>query len=108
MFIRKRSSYPILKVEWEGERLISMQELSFRCELHPEVIEHYVVLDLISPIKYGKKGYLFRESAVDEIRIIQRLRRDLGVNLISAGIILDLLDEIDELKKEVSRLRKMR
>ncbi|VUT24782.1 MAG: chaperone-modulator protein CbpM [Candidatus Methanolliviera sp. GoM_oil] len=108
MFIRKRSSYPILKVEWKGERLISMQELSFRCKLHPEIIEHYVELDLISPIKYEQRGYLFRASAVDKVRSIQRLRRDLGVNLISAGIILDLLDEIDELKKEVSRLRKMR
>jgi DNA-binding transcriptional MerR regulator len=108
MFIRKRESYPISKVEWEGERLISIEELSFRCELHLELIEHYVELDLISPVKRGKRGYLFTESAVDKIRRIQRLRKDLGVNLISAGIILDLLKEIEELKKEVTRLRNMR
>jgi chaperone modulatory protein CbpM len=108
MFIQKKGIYSISKVEWEREHLISIEELSHRCELHQELIEHYIELDLISPVKRGKRGYLFTESAIDKIRRIQRLRRDLGVNLISAGIILNLLEEIEELKKEVARLRNMR
>ena len=108
MFFQKRDIYSVSKVEWKGETVISTEELSRRCELHPDLIEHYVELGLISHIRYGKRGYLFTESTVDKVRSIQRLRKDLGVNLISAGIILDLLEEIDELKKEVTYLKNMR
>jgi len=108
MFVQKRGVYSVSKVEWKGEKVISIEELSRRCELHPDLIEHYEELGLISHIKYGKRGYLFTERTVDKVRRIQRLRKDLGVNLISAGIILDLLEEVDELKKEVTYLRNMR
>lgn len=108
MFSQKKESYSILRVEKKGRDLISVEELSYRCELHPKLIEHYIDLGIISPVEYGKTGYLFDERVVDKIRSIKRLRMDLGVNLVSAGIILDLLEEVDELKKELARFRIMR
>ena len=107
MFSRRKESYSILRVD-KKKGLISVEELSYRCEIHPELIKHYIELGLISPVKYGESEYLFEENSVDKINSIQRLKRDLGVNLVSAGIILDLLEEIDELKKELDRLRSMR
>ncbi|MHC1585150.1 MAG: chaperone modulator CbpM [Candidatus Syntropharchaeia archaeon] len=99
-----KKKYSILRIEFEDEPVISLEEVSRRCGLHPSIIEHYVRMELISPVE--NTGYLFKESVVDKIKRIQRLKRDLGVNLIGAGIILDLLDEIERLKREISYLKR--
>ena len=43
---------------------------------------------------------LLPRRAVMELRRMQRLRRDLGVNFNGAAIILDLVRRIEELKRE--------
>ena len=35
-----------------------------------------------------------------------RLRRDLGINWSGIGVVLDLLDKIEELEREIAWLRK--
>jgi hypothetical protein len=43
--------------------------------------------------------------AVVRLRKAIRLRRDLGVNLAAAGIVLDLLDRLEAMELELERLR---
>src|SRR5262249_20215144 len=43
--------------------------------------------------------------AVIQIRRMQRLRRDLGVNFAGAAVILDLVRRLDEMNHELTRLR---
>ncbi len=49
---------------------------------------------------------LFAETAVPRIWRIMRLRRDLGINFAGIGVVLDLLDRIEELEREIGWLRK--
>ena len=49
---------------------------------------------------------LFPETAVPRIWRIMRLRRDLGINWSGIGVVLDLLDKIEELEREIAWLRK--
>jgi len=75
------------------------------CGVHPSVLQRFVDLGLIEPIRYGPDQYRITHSSILRVKRIERLRRDLGVNLLGAGIILDLVDKIEELRREVEQLR---
>ncbi|MEW6378528.1 MAG: chaperone modulator CbpM [bacterium] len=86
-------------------RLFRLSDLANMAGLHPDLIDRFFSLGLIEPATQRPEP-LFTDDAVLRICRILRLRRDMGVNLASAGIILDLLDQIEELKRELDRLRR--
>jgi DNA-binding transcriptional MerR regulator len=48
---------------------------------------------------------LFPISCIERLRRIIRLRRDLRVNLAGVAVILEMRQHIEELQKELARLR---
>jgi len=56
--------------------------------VHPELVEKFVDYGLIEPSADQGSGPLFPASAVERLRCIMRLRRDLGVNLAGVAVIL--------------------
>jgi chaperone modulatory protein CbpM len=48
---------------------------------------------------------LLPRRAVVQLRRMQRLRRDLGVNFIGAAIILDLVGRIEQLNREMTDMQ---
>ncbi len=89
------------------ERLYRLAEVADLAGLHPEAARRYLVLGLIEPVREQPEP-LFTEEALFRLGKALRLRRDLGVNLASAGIILDLLDRIERMEREMDRLRGFR
>ncbi len=47
-----------------------------------------------------------RSDQIPRIYKALRLRKNLGINLAGAGIILDLMEEMESLKEELERLRR--
>ncbi len=90
---------------WEDvfDEYIRREELAARCEIHPEAVDLMVSLGIAEPVT-DSPHQLFDDGAVYRIRKALRMRRDLGVNYVSAGIILDLLEEIDSLKRRISEI----
>jgi chaperone modulatory protein CbpM len=60
---------------------------------------------LIETIESGTDEPLLPRSAVVQLRRMQRLRRDLGVNFTGAAIILDLVGRIEQLSREIAGRR---
>jgi DNA-binding transcriptional MerR regulator len=48
----------------------------------------------------------FPISCIERLRRIVRLRRDLGVNLAGVAVILEMRPRMEELQKELERLRR--
>ena len=48
---------------------------------------------------------LLPRRAVLQLRQMQRLRRDLGVNSAGASIILDLVKQMEKMKREIARMQ---
>lgn len=84
--------------------LLRMSDLAHTVGLHPDLINRFLTLGLIEPATQRPEP-LFTDEAIVRIGRILRLRRDMGVNLAAAGIILDLLDQIEKLKRELDTLR---
>ncbi len=60
------------------------------------VVQVYVELGIIEPI-----GSMLHSHAIARIAQIQRLRRDLGLNLVGATMVLDMTTEIAQLRAMV-------
>ena len=90
----------------ERERL-TLEGLSEKTGLHPTLIEQFVEYGLIEPAERMGARLLFDIECVVRVRKIERLRHDLGANLASVAVILDLLDRISRLDKEIERLQSL-
>jgi chaperone modulatory protein CbpM len=61
---------------------------------------------LIETLESGADEPLLPRRAVVQLRRMQRLRRDLGVNFAGAAVILDLVGRIEQLHRELAEIRK--
>jgi DNA-binding transcriptional MerR regulator len=75
--------------------LFRLEDVAVRTGLHPDVIRRFIELDLIQPAEESSyTETLLTTETVHRIRVIQRLRCDLGINLQGIAVILDLLDRV--------------
>jgi len=73
--------------------------------IHPGIIHSYIEYGLIEPIPHAGVQPLFDAASMARLQKIERLRRDLGVNLAGVAVILDLLDRLTALQREVEYWR---
>lgn len=79
---------------------LSLQEMAAECGLHPDLVQRFVTLGIIDPLENNPT--YFAPQAARRLRRLLRLRRDLGVNYNAAGLVLELLERIEQLE---ARLR---
>lgn len=84
--------------------LLTAEELSKLAHVHPDMIQCFIDWELIEPARTHPEN-LFPDSIVPRIRRILRLRKDLGINWAGIAVVLDLVDRIDALERELENLR---
>lgn len=94
------------EIPWSTEySLLTLDQLSESAELHPALIEKFIQHGLIEPAADQAPRLLFPISSVERLRRIIRIRRDLRVNLAGIAVILEMRQHLEELQKELERLR---
>ena len=87
---------------------LGLDAFARRCGLHPDMVRRFVALGLL-PCNPDARGELwFDPSALAVVARIQRLRTGLGLNYAAIGLVLDLLDRIEELETASRRRRTAR
>lgn len=76
-----------------------------RSGLHPDTVRRFVALGLLPCQRNSRAQLRFDASALRIVARIQRLRIGLGLNYASIGLVLDLLDRIDELESAARQRR---
>ena len=76
------------------------------CRSASGTIEYFVEYGLLEPIARTGTQWLFDTACLARLRMIERLRRDLGANLAGIAVILDLLDRLTTLQREVEQWRR--
>lgn len=74
-------------------------------DCHPQTLRMYEREGLIEPQRTESGVRMYCDADIETLRRIQRFTQELGVNLAGVAIILRLLDEIEDLRREVERLR---
>ncbi len=96
--------YPLVLRNTSWERL-TLEEAADRAGLHPILVERFVDFGLIEPVERTGAEMRFDAACLPRLIAISRLRADLGVNLQGVGVILDLVDRLSALQRELEWLR---
>lgn len=88
----------------EEEVKLTLAQLSRRSSLSAESILEMMEYGVIEPYQVSRDKWLFKGDSVSRLRCAQRLKRDLGVNTAGAALALDLLQEIDSMRRRLRRL----
>jgi len=95
---------PITLYHTEREQF-TLEGLAACTGVHPRLITCFVEYGLIEPIQPAGGQPLFDAACIARLRMIERLRHDLGANLAGIAVILDLLKRLTALQREVEQLR---
>ena len=96
---------PIALRRTEPEQL-TLNGLAACTGMHPALIEYFVDYGLLEPSARTGTQLFFDAACIARLRMIERLRRDLGANLAGIAVILDLLDRLTTLQREVEQWRR--
>jgi chaperone modulatory protein CbpM len=87
----------------DDELSISLRELCQVCGVTAERIMDMVEEGVVDPRGASPREWHFGGKAVVRAQVALRLQRDLRVNLAGAALILDLLEELEELRRRHGR-----
>ena len=84
----------------QGEHLVTFEQAARLTHTSVTIVEQFAALGIIEPVES-----MLRLKDLDRIIRVFRLRRDLGLNLVGASMVLDMAQEIAELRAQIRALR---
>lgn len=72
--------------------------------MHPQTLRSYDRMGLVMPQRTSGRGRRYSPREVNRLRLVQRLSQEEGINLEGIRRILDMADEIEELRDQVAEL----
>ena len=103
MNINSSTSLSTIIVSPEGEELYTFEYAALVTETSITLVKAYISLGIIEPI-----GAMLYSREIARIGKIQRLREDLGLTLIAAAMVLDMAQEISQLRAQLKAHRTYR
>lgn len=73
--------------------------------IHPQTLRQYEREGLLEPSRTQGRMRLYSQRDIDRMKLILRLTRDMGVNLAGVDIILQLKEQIDNMRDEMGDLK---
>jgi len=98
---------PIESVEAEpiGLRRVEASEVCVRLGINRDILDVCLRWQVIEPESSGEETVWFTEAALERVRRAVRLHYDLGVNWAGVAVMLDLLDRLERLEREIALLK---
>ena len=93
--------YPLVPRRTSRERL-TLEAAAARVGLHPVLVERFVEFGLVEPVERTGAEIRLDAASLPRLVAISRLRTDLGVNLHGVAVILDLVDRLAVLQRDLT------
>lgn len=85
------------------EAVLSIEELARACSTETQWVIELVAVGLLEPQGTETSGWRFRAADLICARRVARLQRDFGATVEAAAVMIDLLDEIEQLRACLKR-----
>lgn len=72
--------------------------------LHPQTLRQYDRIGLVSPDRTPGRGRRYSARDIEQLKQVQQLSQETGVNLAGIKRIIELEDEVDALRSKVDEL----
>ncbi len=83
---------------------LTLTDLCEICSVSSERVVRLVDEGLVEPVGREPSEWLFSGRSVRRVVVAERLTRDLRVNEAGAALVLDLLDEVKQLRQRLQRI----
>ncbi|MBI1425611.1 MAG: MerR family transcriptional regulator [Gammaproteobacteria bacterium] len=83
---------------------LTLAELCRACKLTAEQVFELVEQGVVEPRGRQPASWRFAGISIQRVRCAQRLQQDLGVNTAGVALVLDLLDELAQMRQRLRRL----
>ncbi len=90
----------------DSSHVLTFAELAHRCHVDAECLLELIEEGVLEPTGGGPADWRFPPLSIRRVRIALSLQRDLRVNLAGAALAMDLLDELDSLRRRVRFLER--
>ncbi len=87
-------------VDLQGDTLISLEHVATITQTSVSTIDCFIRLGVIEP-----EGSMLKLEDIQRVIKIMRLRKDLGLNLVGAAMVLELSEENYRLRSRLNALR---
>jgi MerR family transcriptional regulator/heat shock protein HspR len=102
---RKSSVGQVARVEVSGDRGVFMISVAAElANMHPQTLRIYEARGLIAPQRSPKGTRLYSQEDVHQLRRIQEMTAELGLNLAGVERVLDLEAEIESMHARIEEL----
>jgi chaperone modulatory protein CbpM len=92
----------VIIVMGESYTLIRFSELCEACHVSEDFIYNLMEYEIIHPHSKHQNEWMFELSQLRRVKTVLRLQRDFEINLSGIALVLDLLDEITDLRERLS------
>ncbi len=93
------SGHHLVPRQATGPDRLRLEVFSDACGLHPDLVLRFVSLGLIEPDEQRGTEVWFATTQVRSVQRMLRLRSDFSLNYAALGLVVDLLDRIEELER---------
>jgi chaperone modulatory protein CbpM len=90
----------------EANPELTLDELCSACNVTPEFVEQLVEYGIIELDNEPIETHRFEPEHLRRVRTIVHLQRDLEVNLPGAAVVIDLMDEIEEMRAKIEMMER--
>jgi len=90
---------PISAVLLDDSVEFSLTEVCAACSVSEELVIEIVAEGIVEPLGRDRAQWRFTGIALTRVQRVLRLQHDFGVNLAGAALALDLLEELERLRR---------
>jgi chaperone modulatory protein CbpM len=88
---------------FEESALLTVKDLSRMCAVEERHIVEFVEEGVLSVVEFNATEWYFTGAALRRARVALRLERDLEINLAGVALALELMEEIESLRRAQGR-----
>lgn len=92
--------------DYSQNSLLTVNELCEICNISVDVVNELIAYDIIHPRQTSEHQVVFEIIDLQRAKTALRLQHDLEVNFAGVVLVLDLLDELEELRKQAKFLQR--
>ena len=90
---------------FEESALLTVKDLSRMCSVEERHIVEFVEEGVLSVVEVNAAEWHFTGTALRRARLALRLERDLEINLAGVALALELIEELERLRRELHARR---
>jgi chaperone modulatory protein CbpM len=96
----------MIVADYSQSEPLSLEELMELCQSSPNFIQALIDFGILEAHSLPVEERAFDVNELRRIKAVQRLQRDLEINMAGAAMVLDLIDQLEEMRAKIEFFEK--